>query len=121
VFFWTLGALVVARIVKTGNPRLWLLFGVVAGLGLENKHSMLFFGLGVFVGVLLTPERRALRSPWIWLGGAVAALLFLPTILWEGAHRWPPPGFIRNAEAHKNVAFAPLAFLAEQVRQMHPL
>ncbi|HEV8578368.1 MAG TPA: glycosyltransferase family 39 protein [Thermoanaerobaculia bacterium] len=121
LLFWTLGTLVVARIVKTGNPKLWLLFGVVAGLGLENKHSMLFFGLGVFVGVLLTPERRALRSPWIWLGGAVAALLFLPNILWEVAHGWPTLEFIRNAEAHKNVAFSPLAFLAEQVRQMHPL
>ena len=121
VFFWTLGALVVVHIVKTGNQRLWLLFGLVAGIGLENKHSMLFFGLGVFVGVLLTPERRQFRSPWIWLGGAVAALLFLPNILWEVAHGWPTLEFIRNAEAHKNVALSPLAFLGEQALQMHPL
>ena len=36
VLFWTLGALVVIRIVKTGNARLWLLFGALAGLGLDR-------------------------------------------------------------------------------------
>ncbi|HEY7214881.1 MAG TPA: glycosyltransferase family 39 protein [Thermoanaerobaculia bacterium] len=121
VLFWTLGALIVIRILKTGNPRLWLLFGLVAGLGLENKHSMLFFGLGVFVGVLLTPERRQFRAPWIWLGGAIAFALFLPNLIWEVIHGWPTLEFIRNAAAHKNVALSPLEFLMEQTRLMHPL
>ncbi|HEX9942445.1 MAG TPA: glycosyltransferase family 39 protein [Thermoanaerobaculia bacterium] len=121
VLFWTLGALVVVRILETGNPRLWLLFGLIAGIGLQNKHSLLFFGLGVLAGVLLTPERRTLRSPWIWLGGAVAVLLFLPNVLWEVAHGWPTLEFVRNAEAHKNVALSPVEFLAQQVLLMHPL
>lgn len=121
VLFWTLGALIVARLVRTGNQKLWLAFGAVAGLGLQNKHSLLFFGFGVFAGVLLTPERRALRSPWIWLGGGLAALLFLPNVLWQVAHGWPTLEFIRQAAAEKNVALSPLEFLAEQVRQMHPL
>jgi hypothetical protein len=119
--FWTLGALVLARIVKTGNARLWLLFGLVAGLGLQNKHSMLFFGLGVFAGVLLTPERRHLRSPWIWAGAGIAALLFQPNVLWEVAHGWPTLEFARNAAEHKNVALSPVAFMLQQVLLMHPL
>lgn len=121
VLFWTLGAFVVVRILTTGNQRLWLLFGLIAGLGLENKHSMLFFGLGVFVGALLTPERRQLRMPWIWLGGALAVVLFLPNVLWEIVHRWPTLEFIHNAEANKNVALSPIQFLGEQGFQMHPL
>lgn len=119
--FWTLGALVVVRILKTGNPRLWLLFGAIAGVGLQNKHSMLFFGLGVFVGILLTPERRQFRSPWIWMGGAIAVLLFLPNVLWEVAHGWPTLEFIRNAAEHKNLSLSPVAFMLQQVLLMHPL
>jgi hypothetical protein len=121
VLFWTLGAWVVVRIVNGGDPRLWLLFGAICGLGLENKHSVLFFGLGVFVGLLLTPERRHFRGPWIWLGGSIAVLLFLPNVLWEVTHGWPTAEFVRNATAHKNVALSPLAFFREQVMQMHPL
>lgn len=120
VLFWTLGAFVVVRILNTGNPKLWLLFGLVCGLGLENKHSLLFFGFGVFVGLLLTPERRCFRQPWIWIGGALAVVLFLPHVLWQVAHGWPTAEFIRNATAYKNVALSPFAFFAEQIKQMHP-
>jgi hypothetical protein len=121
VLFWTLGSLVVIRLVKTGNPRLWLLFGAVAGLGLQNKHSVLFFGFGVAVALVLTPERRHLRMPWPWLGGLLAVLLFLPNVIWQAAHGWPMLEFAANAQANKNVALSPVEFLAEQILQMHPL
>ena len=119
--FWTLGALVVVRILKTQDPKLWLLFGLVTGLGLENKHSMLFFGFGVFAGILLTPARRQFRSPWIWMGGAVAVLLFLPNVLWEVAHGWPTLEFMHNAAEYKNLALSPVAFMLQQILLMHPL
>jgi 4-amino-4-deoxy-L-arabinose transferase-like glycosyltransferase len=67
--FWVLGAYVLVLILKHDRPRLWLLFGLVAGLGLLTKLTMLYFGLAVFVAVLLTPARRHLLTPWPWLGG----------------------------------------------------
>src|SRR5262249_4188072 len=45
--FWMGCALLLIRIIKTGNQKLWLWFGVVAGVGLNNKYSMAFFGGGV--------------------------------------------------------------------------
>ena len=120
VLFWTLGALVVARIARTGDGRLWLPFGLITGLGLLNKHSILFFGFGVVVGLLLTPERRHLRERWIWIGGGIAALLALPHVLWQVQNGWPTAEFIHNATAYKNVALAPLDFLTEQLTQMNP-
>jgi hypothetical protein len=63
--FWIGCILVVARVVRTGDSRLWLWFGVLAGLGLENKHSTLFFGFAVTVAVLLTHQRREFAKPWI--------------------------------------------------------
>jgi hypothetical protein len=121
VLFWTAGALVLARILTTGRATLWLLFGAVAGLGLLNKHSMLFFGFGVAAGLLLTRQRLHLRSPWFWLGGSIAAAMFLPHLLWQARHGWPTIEFIRNATRDKNLGLSPAAFAAEQVLQMHPL
>src|SRR6202007_2364384 len=40
--FWVGCAYVLIRIVQTGDSRLWIWFGVIAGVGLMNKHSMLF-------------------------------------------------------------------------------
>ena len=73
---WMACVLVLLRIARAGNSRLWLWFGLFAGLGLENKHSTLFFGLAVVCAILLTPLRREFLRPWIWLGGLMALLFY---------------------------------------------
>jgi hypothetical protein len=121
LLLWTLATLVVARLLHGGDPRLWLLFGGLAGIGLETKHSMLFFGLGIFAGVVLTTARRAFRSPWIWLGGGLALLLFLPNVLWQVTHGWPTLEFLHNAQTQKNLPLGTLEFFRQQVIPMQPL
>src|SRR5919205_363366 len=72
--FWTACAYVLVRILKRGESRLWLLFGLLAGVGLMNKHSTLAFGFAVVVGLAVSHSRRQFLNPWLWAGGAVAAL-----------------------------------------------
>ncbi len=74
--WWALAAYVAILIFKRGDDRLWLLFGVVVGVGLTTKVTMLFFGFAIAVGLLLTQARRHFLSKWIWLGG-----------------RWPSPSW----------------------------
>ena len=119
--FWLLCAWIAIRIVKGASPRLWLLFGVVAGLGLENKHSMLVFGFALVVGLLLSGQARLFRSPWIWIGAAVALAIFLPNLLWEARNGWPQVEVVRNAQQFKNEAISPQQFLFEQVLFLQPL
>src|SRR3954467_9785348 len=59
--------------IRRANPRYWLWFGIVAGLGLQEKYSISVFGVGIVVGLLLTQHRRVLLDKWIWIGGVVAA------------------------------------------------
>jgi dolichyl-phosphate-mannose-protein mannosyltransferase len=120
--FWMGCALITIKIINGASPRLWLLFGLLAGIGLQNKHSMLFFGFALFVGLLLTPERRLLRSPWIWLGGIVAVVIFLPNLLWEIHRNFPTLELLRNVQrSGRNVSLSAVGFLAQQLLLMHPL
>ncbi len=120
--FWMGCMWALIRIVRTGDSRLWIAFGVFAGLGLENKHSTLLFGGAVLVALLLSPERRELAKPWIWIGGAIALLLFLPNLLWQARHGFPTLEDLENVKrSGKNVALSPLAFVREQVLFLHPL
>jgi hypothetical protein len=119
--FWLLCALIVVRIVKGAAPRLWLAFGAVAGVGLENKHSMLVFGFAVVAGLILSGEQSYFRSRWIWIGGLIALALFLPNILWEARHAWPQVEVVRNAQLYKNVPISPLRFLGEQIAFLNPV
>jgi Dolichyl-phosphate-mannose-protein mannosyltransferase len=120
--FWTACALIVARILRTGDSRLWLWFGVIAGLGLQNKHSTLSFGLAVTVALLLTQHRRGFARGWIWIAGGIALVLFLPNIIWQIRHHFPTIEDLANVRREgKNVVLGPLAFVKEQIIDMHPI
>ena len=120
--FWLGCAYVVLLIVRTGNQKLWLCFGVLSGLGLLNKHSMLIFGFGIVIGLILTRERRSFRSPWIWLGALIALLIFLPNLIWNFQHHFPFLELQANIRADgRNVVPSPLAFFGQEISSMHPL
>ena len=115
-------AYIVIRIIRTGNQKLWLWFGLLAGIGLENKHAMLIFGCGIVAGLIATPERRRLRSPWLWLAGLLAFLLFLPNLLWNVQHHFPFLELQANIQrAHRNVDLPPPAFIGQEILTMFPL
>jgi hypothetical protein len=119
---WMSMAYVAIVIFDGGDERLWLLFGAIAGLGLENKHSTLFFGSAFVIGMMLTPQRKHFARPWIWLGGAVAALIFLPNIIWEVQHNFATYELLNNiAHSNKNAPVTPLSFFMGQLLLMHPL
>ncbi len=119
--FWMLCAAIAMRIAGRGNQKLWLWFGLVAGLGILNKHSMLFFGSGVVAGLSLTPERRFLRSKWIWLGGVLSLAIFLPNLVWEARHGWPTLEILRIVGQIKNTNVSPPAFILQQALLTNPL
>jgi hypothetical protein len=94
--------------IKRNDPRYWLWFGVLAGLGLEEKYSIAVFGLGMVVGLLLTAQRRVFLNPWIWLGGLAACLIFLPNLLWNIHNHWPFVELMHNIRADGRDVVLPL-------------
>jgi hypothetical protein len=121
ILFWTATAYLIARIVGERRDKLWVLAGLFIGLGLENKTSMAFLVLGLGTGIVLTRERRALRSQYFWIGGGVATAIALPYVLWQVANGWPTLEFIRNADALKNARLSPAQFIASQLLELHPV
>ncbi|HYS05632.1 MAG TPA: glycosyltransferase family 39 protein [Candidatus Dormibacteraeota bacterium] len=121
IVFWALAAFLLIRLIDGADPRLWLLLGLVLGLGLANKISVLWLGAGLLAGLVATPQRRWLATRWTWLCGAIALVLFSPYLFWQVRHGWPTLEFIHNATTDKMVAVAPLDFLIGQIRMVHPL
>lgn len=119
---WMGCAYVLIRIIRAGNQKLWLWFGLLAGIGLENKHSMLIFGFGIVAGLLATPERRQFRSKWLWIAGVLAFLIFLPNLLWNVQHHFPFLELQANIRReHRNVDLSPLSFFGQEILMMFPL
>jgi len=108
--------------IKRNEPKYWLWFGVVAGLGMEEKYSIAVFGLGIVVGLLLTEQRRVFLNKWIWLGGLAAFLIFLPNLLWNIHYDWPFVQLIHNIRTDgRDVVLGPVNFLLQQALLVNPL
>jgi len=110
---------VVVEVLRGSDRRLWLAAGALAGAGVLNKHSMVFFVACLLVA-LLASARHVLRSRWLLAGSVLAVLLVLPHALWQVGHGFPMIELLR-AQAWKNAPFALGAFASGQIVEMHPL
>ncbi len=108
--------------IKRDDPRYWLWFGVVAGIGLEEKYSIAVLGFSIVVGLLLTEQRNVFSKKWIWLGGALAFVILLPNVVWNVRNHWPFAELMHNIKADgRDVVLSPAAFFAQQVLIVHPI
>lgn len=117
---WTVALFLVARLLRTGDRRWWLGVGLVLGVGLETKYTILALCLGLAVGLLAT-RRRDLVTPWPWLGALAALLLWAPNLAWQATHGWLSVQYTLQHPSSQASDFTPQAFLAGQVGIVGPL
>lgn len=98
-------SILVVRLINGGDPRWWLVVGLVVGLGLLNKWTFGFFVVGLVVGLVALPQRDVLLTPWVLGGAAVAAVMVAPNVLWQARHGWPQLEFAAQLRDHGQVPF----------------
>ncbi|HEY7973794.1 MAG TPA: glycosyltransferase family 39 protein [Ktedonobacterales bacterium] len=119
-FWWTLAATILIMLLRDERPRRWLLFGLVAGLGLLTKETFLFWGFALVVGLLLTPQRRLLFTRWTLFGGLIAFALVSPFLLWNAANGWASFHYWAGYSQNHSGGGTPLDFLLNQILVMNP-
>jgi len=84
MLFWALSIWAAAELLRSGDGRWWIVFGLFAGLGLTAKYTGLFIGAGIVLWLLFDQRNRHwFASPWLYAGGAVALAIFAPVIAWN--------------------------------------
>lgn len=121
VFWWTLAATVLIALLRDDRPQRWLAFGLVAGLGLLTKETILFWGFALVAGLLLTSQRRLLFTRWTVFGGLIAFALVSPFLLWNAVNGWASFQYWASYSQQHSAGGTPLDFLANQILVMNPL
>ncbi|MBD5635613.1 MAG: glycosyltransferase family 39 protein [Candidatus Eremiobacteraeota bacterium] len=112
---WPLIALLVLRIAKGGDRRLWIVAGVVTGVTLQSKYSVPFFLAALAIGLAATPVRRILRDRYLLLGCIAGAFVVLPNVVWQWHAGFPMLELLRNGQTGKNLIASPLLFLLQEL------
>ncbi len=119
--WWTLALLALAMRASTNDMRWWIGIGAALGIGLLTKLSIAFIGVGVVVGVLVTPLRGDLLTRWPWLALLLALVLGAPSIVGQVALDWPITWQMRDLAAGQLERRSVLAFVAEQPMMVMPI
>jgi 4-amino-4-deoxy-L-arabinose transferase-like glycosyltransferase len=116
---WVAIVYVVVRILATppgARDRLWLVVGLIAGIGLLNKALPAVLLLGLLAGGALTPAvRPRLRSPWLWGGALVAVAMWTPYLVWQAGNGWPQLELGRQIAREYGTAGERVGFVALQL------
>jgi 4-amino-4-deoxy-L-arabinose transferase-like glycosyltransferase len=119
---WVGCAWCIVRAINQSDPHYWLWFGLLVGLGMENKYTTAFLALAVFVALFLTPQRRFLSNGWIWMGALCSLLIFLPNLIWLIRHDFPFVELMHNIRGTgRDVVRGPVAFIADQAMLVNPI
>ncbi len=126
--WWTLVLLMLARVGRTaeqsggaGDPSAWLGLGLFGGLGLLTKFSIGFIAVEIIVGLLLSPQRRVLRTRWPWLAALLALALGSPSILGQIQLGFPVVAQMRHLRAGQLVHVSYLEYVVEQAMMFGPI
>ena len=81
-------------LLARARGRRWAWAGLAVGLALLSKYSAALLAPALVLLVVWDGElRRELRTPWPWIGAAVAIAVFSPTLLWDAQRGFASIGF----------------------------
>src|SRR6266581_2439396 len=109
---WAVACLFFVRLLRGTDSREWLLLGLVFGIGLETKYTVIGLGIAMLVGLLATKSRCHLARPWPWLGFGIAILLLVPNLTSQVGHDWDSVAY---TIAHRGATDGPIAYVLQQL------
>src|SRR4030088_2584615 len=114
---WAVACLLLVRILRGADPREWLLLGLVFGIGLETKYTVIGLAVAIAIGLLATDRRHHLVTRWPWLGFALAILLVVPNLAWQLGHHWDSVAYTVN---HRGATDGPILYWLQQILLIGP-
>jgi Dolichyl-phosphate-mannose-protein mannosyltransferase len=100
-FSWTLTIYVCIRIVRGANVVWWAALATAIAFGAYGKYSIGLLVAALAIGLLATPERRKVLSPYTIYALGLAMLMLSPNVHWQQAHGWPFVEVLAGDAAHR--------------------
>ena len=68
----------------------WILLGVLGGLGMLTKYTVIFLLIPMALYLLLPKQWSLLKQPKPWIAAFVMFAIFAPHLYWLATHDWLP-------------------------------
>ena len=115
-FFWFLSAYFLVQIIRTEQTKFWYYLGLSIGIGFLTKYSIFFYGVGLGIALLLTPQRKWLTTKYPYIALAIALVIASPNLYWQYDHNLPVMAHMRELSESQLVNMDWWYYLSSQVR-----
>jgi len=91
LYFWILGMYLVLKMVcedSLSNVFYWIFLGLIVGMGMLAKYTMIFFYPSLVLFLLLYKGFEKLRKTWVYITVFTSLIIFSPVIFWNHIHGW---------------------------------
>lgn len=110
----------VARIIKQESPKRWLILGIIIGLGIMIKLSMIFIALALLVALVITSRRKSFIIRWPWLAMLIVIGICSPYLIWQWIHHWPLITYWHHYAQLRN-SITPFIFWQKLILDTNPI
>lgn len=120
-FVWFLIAYIIIRIVKYYNKyndhdtRYWVALGVVVGLGILTKYSVIFFVLALIGALIISKYRRFALTRYPYIAIAIALVIASPNIWWQISFDFPVMRHMAELSETQLVNVSFIGFIVDQL------
>jgi 4-amino-4-deoxy-L-arabinose transferase-like glycosyltransferase len=121
LLFWSATILLVVRLLRTGDNRMWLAIGAVAGVGMLNKYNIGFLLAAVVAGLLIDRKGRLVFNLWALGGAALAVAVWSPNLLWNAGHHWASFAMLQSLRRENSTLGASIGFIPAQLLIVGPV
>ncbi len=116
ILAWTMVFYFMVQYFKTNQQKWLFALSLIIALGLYNKYNIAFLLVGVFIGLLLTPQRAIFAKKTFFYAVGLVLLLLLPNIIWQILNNFPLLHHMAALNGSQLVNVSRIDFLIDQVK-----
>lgn len=122
LFFWVLTLTLAWEAIEGKRPTLWLAAGAGLGGAMLSKYTGVLLVPSVLGYLLFSKrDRHWLATPWPYLAGLTALIIFSPVVYWNAQNHWASFLFQSKGRMEESRGFSLHRYLGAQTLAIFPL
>ncbi|MBD3232487.1 MAG: phospholipid carrier-dependent glycosyltransferase [candidate division Zixibacteria bacterium] len=121
LLFWSLVIYLCIKIYENNQPRHWIVLGIILGIGILNKASIVFLIILLIIGLLIERRYDIFKNKWFYISILIGGLISLPLIIWQIQNDFLSLQFFMDPTRRGGLNVYSVYYLIGQVLYHHPL
>ncbi|WP_428329251.1 ArnT family glycosyltransferase [Mucilaginibacter sp.] len=113
--WWVMAVWLLTKYSNTSAIKYLYFLGIVVGIGVLTKYTMLFFTGSLILGLLVSKQRKLLFNKHVLGAALLALLIILPNLIWQFQHHLPVFTHMHNLREQQLQYIKPSDFIMQDL------